>query len=136
MHCSDTAGCDGSKYFSRREVIQRDHRNTVGYGSGHREYHTEAVEHRHLDQESVLGGEVHAVTDALTVVENISVSEHNALRETCRTGCVLHVADFVRFCRIDHGAQIRIADLAVCRLELIVPEEAAVIAVVDRDNVL
>ena len=67
----------------------------MSYGCCHGENHAEAVEHRNLDHHAVEGRQIHAVADRLTVVNYVVVCEHNALRESCCTGCVLHVADIV-----------------------------------------
>lgn len=64
-------------------------------GSCHSQNHAEAVEHRHLYHHTVSCGEVHTVSDSLTVVNNIVVCEHYALGESCSTGSVLHIADIV-----------------------------------------
>ena len=57
--------------------------------------HAEAVEHGHMDHETVCGGQAHAVADALAVVHDVAVREHDALGESCGAGGVLHVADVV-----------------------------------------
>ena len=77
------------------EVGHRAQGRAVRHGRGHRQGHAEAVEHGHVDHEAVCGGQAHAVADALAVVHDVAVREHDALGESCSAGGVLHVADVV-----------------------------------------
>ena len=84
----------------RREVRNRKNRAAVGHRCSHSEYHAEAVEHRHLNHHTVFRGQIHSVADTLTVIDNIVMCQHNALRESRRSGCILHIADIVHIdCR-------------------------------------
>ena len=73
------------------EVRNRTESTAVSHHGGHREYHSEAMEHRYLYHHTVCGGQIHSVTDGLTVVDDIAVGEHNALGEARCTRGVLHI---------------------------------------------
>ena len=80
----------------RRKRRNRAHSNPMGHRGGHSQHHAEAVEHRHLDHHPVGRGQIHPVADALAVVDDVVVRQHDALREARRAGGVLHVAHVVR----------------------------------------
>ena len=65
------------------------------HGCCHRKYHAEAMEHGYLDHHPVGSGQIHAVTDGLTVVYYIIMSKHYTLREACGTRSVLHICNIM-----------------------------------------
>ena len=92
------------------------------------------MEHRHLDHHAVGRGEVHAVADALAVVDDVVMREHDPLGESRSTARVLHVADVVD---IDGGGEA--VDL-LCRRHVraghgLLPGEAALHLKVYGDDV-
>ena len=62
------------------------------HGSQHQ---AEAVEEGHHHAELVVLGELHAVADALAVVEDIVVAQHHPFGEAGGAGGVLHIDDLV-----------------------------------------
>jgi hypothetical protein len=106
----------------------------VGHRGGHRKHHAEAVEHRHLDHHAVGGGEIHAVADALAVVDDVVMREHDALREAGGAGGVLHVAHVVLITHHRAGCTRSIGTLLGER-ERLRPMSAALLDGFLRDDV-
>ena len=86
---------DTSKRGLGAEIRQRQYGSAVGHGGGHRQHHAEAMEHGHLDHHAVGSGQIHAVADILTVVDDIIMGQHDALGEAGGTRGVLHIAHIV-----------------------------------------
>ena len=55
------------------------------------QYYAEAVEEGNATTKLVFGRELHMLTGQKTVVGYIIVRQHDTFRETCRTGCILHI---------------------------------------------
>ena len=81
----------------RREVRHGQQSTAMGHGRRHGKHHTKAVEHGHLDHHTIRGGQVHTVTNGLTIVYNIAMGQHNTLGEAGGTGGVLHVTYIIGF---------------------------------------
>ena len=95
VEASDLFLIDAGQRGLRREIGDRREGGAVGHGGGHRQHHTKAVEHRHLDHHAVRRGETHAVADGFAVVDDIVMGEHNPFGETGGSGGILHIADIV-----------------------------------------
>ena len=95
MEAGDFFAVDAFQRLLGRKVRERRHGSAVGHGGRHCQDHAEAVEHRHLNHHAVSGGEIHAVPNVFTVVDDIIVAQHDAFGETRSAGSVLHVADVV-----------------------------------------
>ena len=92
------------------------------------------MEHRNLDHHSVCRRKSHTVTDTLSVVDNVVVRQHNALREACRTRGVLHIANVARLDSGCHSGNLLAADeLIACHC--FVKRETSVLLEADRDDV-
>ena len=82
---------DGGQHHQWVEAFHHHLRTSVGEAVHRGEHHTEAVEERHAHAELVFACELHVFTGEETVVGNIIMSKHHALRETGSTRGVLHV---------------------------------------------
>ena len=125
---------DAGKRRFRREIRNRQDRAAVGHGGRHGKDHAEAVEHGHLDHHPVFRGQIHAVPDALAVVDDIVMGQHDALGETCRSGSILHVADVIDIDRGRHPADF-LHGRAGRVLQRLLPGQGSVHAEADRNHI-
>ena len=116
------------------EIGKRTQSRAVGHGGRHGQHHAEAVEHRNLDHHPVRGGQAHAVADAFSVVDNIIMCQHNAFRESGRTGGILHIADVVRFDLLRHLVQ-RLDGYGIGPFHRFLKGQAALLDITDGDHV-
>ena len=86
---------DGVHHLDRGVKVHRHHGGGVGEAGHSRQHQAEAVEEGDHHAEPVLFGELHAVADALAVVEDVVVGEHHPLGEAGGAGGVLHIDDLV-----------------------------------------
>ena len=97
---------EGLEHLGRAVGLDGDHRSRVGERRHDREHQAEAVEEGHADAELVVMGKPHAVADALAVVDDVEVGEHNALREPGRPRGVLHIDDLLRVDAVENRAEL------------------------------
>ena len=72
----------------------------MSHGSCHSKNHAETVEHRNLNHHAVSCGEIHAVSDSLTVINYIVMCKHYALGEACGSRGVLHICNIMDIDRL------------------------------------
>ncbi len=95
VDAGDALLMDAGQRRFRRKVRKRHHGGSVRHGRRHGQHHAEAVEHGYLDQHPVGGGQVHSIADALPVVDDVVMGEHDPFGKTCGSRCILHVAHIV-----------------------------------------
>ena len=83
VECRATFFVDGGQYYQRVETFHHYFRTAVCQAVHGGEYHAEAVKQRYADAEFVVGGKFHVLARQETVVGNVVVGKHDALRESC-----------------------------------------------------
>ena len=74
-----------SKHHERIETLHHNLRTSMRETVHCRKHNTETVEKRNADAKLVICCELHMLTCKVTVVGDVIVSEHDTLREACRT---------------------------------------------------
>ena len=99
-------------------------------------YYTEAMEERYADTKFVFRSKLHVLTSEETIVGNVVMGQHNSLRETGCTRCILHVYHIVAIYFLLGFNQFFIFDIATQEKDFSRIVHTAILFLTDVDYIL